>query len=144
VPDRRDHGSLSQIGPELFVNSLYLLKKKHFYTRCAGLSVYALLTIYSTTVYIPSSELELSHYLSRQRMCPSPRKQSGGREHTRLRVKGWGSTNSDDWRKSLILCLLCDKEYVTLMQDETQEYSLSVPIHGCPHTLVSCYMYYTI
>jgi hypothetical protein len=27
--------------------------------------------------------------------------------HTRLRVRGWGSPNSDDWRKSLALCLLC-------------------------------------
>jgi hypothetical protein len=23
-------------------------------------------------------------------------------------VRGWGSPNSDDWRKSLALCLLCD------------------------------------
>ncbi len=28
--------------------------------------------------------------------------------HTCLRVRGWGSPNSDDWRKSLVLCLLCD------------------------------------
>jgi hypothetical protein len=27
--------------------------------------------------------------------------------HTRLRVRGWGSPNSDDWRKSLALSLLC-------------------------------------
>ncbi len=26
-------------------------------------------------------------------------------EHTRLRVRGWGSLNSDYWRKSLALCL---------------------------------------
>ncbi len=26
--------------------------------------------------------------------------------HTRLRVRGWGSPNSDDWRKSLALCQL--------------------------------------
>ncbi len=31
----------------------------------------------------------------------------GGGEHTRLPVRGWGSPNSDDWRKSLALCLLC-------------------------------------
>jgi hypothetical protein len=31
-----------------------------------------------------------------------------GRGHTRLRVRGWGSPNSDDWRKSLALCLLRD------------------------------------
>ncbi len=29
-----------------------------------------------------------------------------GSGHTRLRVRGWGSSNSDDWRKSLALCLL--------------------------------------
>ncbi len=27
--------------------------------------------------------------------------------YTRLRVKGWRSPNSDDWRKGLALCLLC-------------------------------------
>jgi hypothetical protein len=27
--------------------------------------------------------------------------------HTRLRLSGWGSPNSNDWRKSLSLCLLC-------------------------------------
>jgi hypothetical protein len=37
---------------------------------------------------------------------PPPR--TGGGGHTRLRVRGWGSHNSDDWRKSLTLCLLCD------------------------------------
>ncbi len=40
--------------------------------------------------------------LSRQRGCPLS---LGG--HTRLRVRGWGSPNFDDWRKSLALCLLC-------------------------------------
>ncbi len=59
----------------------------------------------STTVYVLSSELGLSQPLSRQRVCPSPR--TGGGGHTRLRVRGWGSSNSDDWRKSLVLCLLC-------------------------------------
>jgi hypothetical protein len=32
----------------------------------------------STTEYVPSSELGLSHPLSRQRVCPSPRNQRGG------------------------------------------------------------------
>jgi hypothetical protein len=27
--------------------------------------------------------------------------------HTCLRVRGCGNPNSDDWRKSLALCLLC-------------------------------------
>jgi hypothetical protein len=38
---------------------------------------------------------------------PLPPVQRGG-GHARLRVGGWGSPNSDDWRKSLALCLLCD------------------------------------
>ncbi len=37
---------------------------------------------------------------------PLPPEPGGG--HTRLRVRGWGSHNSDDWRKSLTLCLLSD------------------------------------
>jgi hypothetical protein len=36
---------------------------------------------------------------------PPPDQRVGG--HTRLRLKGWGRPNSDDWRKSLALCLLC-------------------------------------
>ncbi len=36
---------------------------------------------------------------------PLPDQRVGGR--TRLRLRGWGSPNSDDWRKSLALCLLC-------------------------------------
>jgi hypothetical protein len=46
--------------------------------------------IQSTTVYVPSSELGLSHPFSRQR------------------VRSGGSPNwFDDWRKSLAICLLC-------------------------------------
>jgi hypothetical protein len=54
----------------------------------------------------PSSKLGLSQPLSRQQVCPSP-PESGGGGHTRRGVRGWGSPNSDDWRKSLVLCLLC-------------------------------------
>ncbi len=36
-----------------------------------------------------------------------PPDQKGGGGHTRLRPRGWGSPNFDDWRKSLALCLLC-------------------------------------
>jgi hypothetical protein len=59
----------------------------------------------STTVSVPSSELGLSQPLSRQQVCPSPKNRGGG--HIRLQVRGWGSPNSNDWRKSLALCLLC-------------------------------------
>ena len=47
LPNRRDHGSLSQNRPRLSVNSLWLYKKKHFYTWCAGHIVHALLTLCS-------------------------------------------------------------------------------------------------
>jgi hypothetical protein len=39
-----------------------------------------------------------------QASVPSPLGPTGGGwGHTRLRVKGWGSPNSNDWRKSLAL-----------------------------------------
>jgi hypothetical protein len=57
-----------------------------------------LVSMAQNTVYVPSSELGLS-----QPLPPEP----GGGGHIRLRVRGWGSSNSDDWRKSLALCLLC-------------------------------------
>jgi hypothetical protein len=62
-----------------------------------------------STVYVPSSKLGLSQPLSRQRVCPSPQNRGG---HTRLRVRGWGSPNSGDRRKSLALCLLCVLDYL--------------------------------
>jgi hypothetical protein len=37
---------------------------------------------------------------------PLPPEPKGG-GHNRLQVRGWGSPNSDDWRRSLALCLLC-------------------------------------
>jgi hypothetical protein len=64
------------------------------------------LYIKSTTVYVPSSELGLYQPLYRQRVCHSPQNRGGGGQ-TRLRLRGWGSPNSDDLRKSLALCLLC-------------------------------------
>ncbi len=45
---------------------------------------------------------------------PLPPRKGG---HTRLRVRGWESPNSDDWRKSLALCLLCgyDKQFLIVV-----------------------------
>jgi hypothetical protein len=40
---------------------------------------------------------------------PSPPLRMRG-VHTRLRVRGWGSPNSDDWKESLVLCLLCGED----------------------------------
>jgi hypothetical protein len=45
--------------------------------------------------------------LSLSSECPLPPEPKGGGQ-TRLRVRGWGSPNSDDLRKSLALCLLCE------------------------------------
>ncbi len=67
-----------------------------------------------TTVYVPSSDLELPQPLSRKRVCPEPSppdQRGGGGTVNRLQLKGWGSPNSDDWRKSLALCLLCALSY---------------------------------
>ncbi len=71
----------------------------------------------STTVYGPSLELGLS--LSRQRVCvcPSPRNQRGGGEGGHSAAgEGWGSPNYDDWRKSLALCLLCERNRLGLRE----------------------------
>ncbi len=56
-------------------------------------------------MYFPSSELGLFHPLSRQRVCAPPPGTKGWGAHS-LRVRGWGSPNSHDWRKGLALCLL--------------------------------------
>jgi hypothetical protein len=40
---------------------------------------------------------------------PSTKKVWGGGTH--LQMRGWGSQNSDDWRKNLALCLLCEFSY---------------------------------
>ncbi len=49
-----------------------------------------------------------------QRVCPSPGTKGGEVLHTRLRVRGRGSPNSNDWRKSLALCLLCVPDHLLL------------------------------
>ncbi len=78
--------------------------------------------IKSTTVYVLSLELGLSHPLSRQRVCPSPRNQRVG-GHRSVRVRVWGSPNPNDWRKSLELCLY------------------SVPLYPFLHPVTSKIMY---
>ncbi len=71
----------------------------------------------------PSLELGLSHRLSRQRVCPSPRNQRV-EGYTRVRVRGWGSPNSNDWRKSLALCLLCE----SLLKKKGMKTTCRVPL----------------
>ncbi len=62
------------------------------------------LYIKSTTVYVPSSKLGLSHPLSRQRVCPSPRNRGGGASQA---GEGLGESQFRRLEKSLALCLLC-------------------------------------
>jgi hypothetical protein len=64
--------------------------------------------IKSITVCVPSSEYSPNPTLA-SGCAPPPRTGGGvgGRRDTRLWVRGWGSPNSDDLRKSLVLCLLC-------------------------------------
>ncbi len=52
----------------------------------------------------------------------------GGRGHTHLRVRGWGSPNSDDWRKSLALCLLCADNTVFLCRGFVIHRYLEAPL----------------
>jgi hypothetical protein len=50
--------------------------------------------------------------LSRQRVCPPPQNQRvGGGQHS-LAGEGAGGADSDDWRESLALCILCDLQIV--------------------------------
>ncbi len=53
------------------------------------ISITKYLYIKSTKVYVPSLA---------SKCVPPPGTKGGG--HTRLRVRGWGSPNSDDWRKA--------------------------------------------
>ncbi len=69
-------------------------------------------------MYVPSSELGLSQPLyCHAASVPLPPEPGG---HTRLRVRGWGwgCPNSDDWRKSLFLCPLCDVAHLCVIRIE--------------------------
>jgi hypothetical protein len=121
----------------LFNPNHHWLQYTHIYpplhmrhTYCHKVHLY---TAQSTKVYVPSSELGLSHPLSRQRVGPSPRYQRGG-GHTRLRVRGWGSPNSEDLRTSLALFLFCaccsrliysisSSEFGNLKSENSQDYA---------------------
>jgi hypothetical protein len=51
--------------------------------------------------------------------CALPPQEPKGGGHTRVRVRGWVSPHSDDWRKGLAVCLLCgeDIECVSLINE---------------------------
>jgi hypothetical protein len=82
-------------------------------------------------VYVTSSELGLSQPLSLANV-PLPPEPRGG-EHIRLRLRGWGSSNSCDWRKSLVLCLLCACNHQTSNLGAHRRH-LVEPFHHPPPT----------
>ncbi len=55
---------------------------------------------------------------------PGP-KGGGGGPLPAVRLRGWGSPNSDAWRKSLALCLLCGKDHKA---ERTKPFCCSFPI----------------
>jgi hypothetical protein len=64
-------------------------------------------TIGRCTVHITKYSYILIINIEYHIVCAPP-PEPKGEGHTRLRARGWGSPNSDDWRKSLALCLFCD------------------------------------
>ncbi len=76
-------------------------------------------------------EAPTATHLSRKRVCPSHGTKMG---HIFLRVKGWGSTNSNDWRKGLALCLLCglipQKNQATIRSLIKEEVWERLPVSG--------------
>ncbi len=70
---------------------------------------------YQSVMYVHSSEWNwASPNPSLASECaPPPGTKGWGGGHTRVRVRGWGSPNSNDWRKGLALCLLCASQAST-------------------------------
>jgi hypothetical protein len=66
----------------MFTSVICLITRKKNVGGDRGRGMFAIPTMHihiqSTTVYVPSSGLRLSHPLPRQRVCPSPRNQRGG------------------------------------------------------------------
>jgi hypothetical protein len=50
-----------------------------------------------------------------------------GEGHTRLRVRGWGSPNSNDKRKSLALCKLCGTKVIVISEYLSSIGSATIP-----------------
>ncbi len=64
----------------------------------------------STTVSVPSPEAGLSHPLTRQRVCPTPRNPKGGGSHS-PDGEELGESQFRRLEKSLALCLLCGPRF---------------------------------
>ncbi len=78
--------------------------------------------------------------------CVPPPRTGGRGGHTRLRVRGWGSLNSDDLRKSLVFCLLCgaqshtQKTCIVYCRTQTSTFpSLASPPSPPPLSFLSCH-----
>ncbi len=70
--------------------------------------------------------------LSRQRVCPfPPEPKGGGGEHTCLRLRGWGSPNSDDWRKAQ------HSAYSVCKRDSVARFSRKIFFFQFPCTRIS-------
>ncbi len=99
---------------ELFFQYSSILKSKY---GIGVVRVHSFIVFSKSGLYVQYIVHKLPIYKEYQIVCPlvgigficNPSLARGG--HTRLRVRGWGSPNSDDWRKSLALCQLCDIVY---------------------------------
>ncbi len=78
---------------------------------------------------VPSSELGPPHIL-RKRVCPPPPLDAHWWEEQHTRAgEGVGGPNSDDWKESLALCILCASpiiHYVYVLFDSLSLCSLSL------------------
>jgi hypothetical protein len=61
---------------------------------------------HSVSTLVGIGTLPTNPSLAMQRVCHSPPRTGGGGHHSPA-GEGLGNPNSDDWRKSLALCLLC-------------------------------------
>jgi hypothetical protein len=71
---------------------------------------------------VPSSESGTPHPLSRKRVCP-PGTKGGGTDSA---AGGGGGPNSDNWRKSIGLCLLCGPHAVNEVELAPSNYSVII------------------
>ncbi len=77
------------------------------------------------SVSVPSLGLGLLIPLFRKRVCMPPSLEPKGGVRTRLRVRGWGSPNSDGLRKGLAFCLLCGGKCLTCAEVSCHEVGYS-------------------
>jgi hypothetical protein len=78
----------------------------------------------------PFVRIGYSRPLSRKRVCPPPLNwnQMGGGGKIRLRVRGRGGANSDNWREALTLCILCGTLHTAHSQSDSYSTCLTLMI----------------